>query len=181
MGRLMGLQMALALALDDVLPTQTIGSAFVGNGVPGGRPFGRGECIIYPYAEFADFGETLDPPVGWPSVSALIIESSTGTIICRAGQLLVKGYSAEDYRLVLNLTGWDWRGNLDLPACESVIDPVFPMSEELAAIAIRNEGDDAWRNPQTGQVIDTSLAGEYLLLECHGALEDLLAVRTAGY
>jgi hypothetical protein len=58
--RLMELQIPPAQALDDVVPTQTIGSAFAGNGVPGGRPFGRGGCIIYPYAEFAGFGETED-------------------------------------------------------------------------------------------------------------------------
>jgi hypothetical protein len=136
--------------------------------------------MIYPYVEFAGFVEILDPPVIWPSGSALIIESSTGTLVCRAGQLLVKGFSAEDCHLVLNITGWDLCANQGLPACEIVIDLVFPMSEKLRAIAVRNEGDDAWRNPQTGQVIDTSLTGEYLLLADNGALKSRLAVRTAG-
>ena len=136
--------------------------------------------MIYPYAEVAGFVETLDPHVSWPSEIALIIESSTGTIVYHAGQLLVKGFSAEDYRLVLKITGWDLRANLGLPACEIVINPVFPMSEELAAIAVRNEGDEAWRNPQTGRVIDNSMIGEYLLLADHGALESCLAVHTTG-
>jgi hypothetical protein len=35
--RLMELQMPPALVLDDVLPPQTIGTAFIGPGVPGGR------------------------------------------------------------------------------------------------------------------------------------------------
>jgi hypothetical protein len=52
--------------------------------------------LIYPYEDFIDFLGSLDPPVIWPSGSALIIESSTGTIVCRAVQLLVKGCSAVD-------------------------------------------------------------------------------------
>ena len=63
--------------------------------------------MIYPYAVFVDFLGGLDPPVVCPAGGALIIESSTRTLVCRAAQLLVKGYSASDYRLVLNITGWD--------------------------------------------------------------------------
>jgi hypothetical protein len=61
-----------------------------------------------------------------------------------------------------------------------VVDPVFPISPELQAIAVRNEGEDDWRNPQTGQVIDTSLTGEYLLLRDSGEFKSHLAVRTGG-
>jgi hypothetical protein len=96
MNRLMGLQMEPALTIDDVLPAQTIESAFAGSGVLGARSFGQGGYKIYPYAVLAYFGATLDPPLGWPPVSALVIQSSSGTIICRDGQLLVKGYSGAD-------------------------------------------------------------------------------------
>jgi hypothetical protein len=50
------------------------------------------------------------------------------------------------------------------------VDPVFPISPELQAIAVRDEGENAWRNTQTGQIIDTSLTGEYLLLRDSGEL-----------
>ena len=136
--------------------------------------------MIYPYAVFVDFLGGLDPPVIWPSESALVIESSTGTLVCRAAQLLVKGYSASDYRLVLNITGWDLQANLDLPECMIAVNPVFPISPELHAIAVRDEGEDAWRNTQTGQIIDTSLTGEYLLLRDSGELARRLVARTAG-
>jgi hypothetical protein len=64
MTRLMGLQMEPAQTIDDALPAQTTESAFVGNGIPGARSFGRGGCKFYAYAVFAAFGATLNPPLG---------------------------------------------------------------------------------------------------------------------
>jgi hypothetical protein len=168
-----------APALADVPPPRTVETAFAGSGVLGGRAYGNG-CIIYSYAVFVDYLGGLDPPVIWPAGNALIIKSSTGTLVCRASQLLVKGYSAADYRLVLNITGWDLQANLDLPECMIVVNPVFPLSPELLAIAVRDEGEDAWRNTQTGRIIDTSLNGEYLLLRDSGELARRLVARTAG-
>ena len=105
-------------ALPDVLPPRTVGTLFVGAGVPGGRVYGRNGCRIYSYAACAEYLMSLEPPVVWPTESALIIDSSTGSIVCRAAQLLVKGYSAENWRLVLNITGWDLQANLGLPDCD---------------------------------------------------------------
>jgi hypothetical protein len=39
--RLMELQMPPLSVLDDVLPPRTVGTAFIGPGVPGGRSYGR--------------------------------------------------------------------------------------------------------------------------------------------
>ena len=152
------------LALTDVLPPRTVETAFAGAGAPGGRTFGNG-CIMYSFSDFADFLMSLDTPVVWPTERALIIDSSTGSIVCRASQLLVKGYSAADFRLVLNITGWDLQANLGVPDCMMVTNPVFPISP---AIAVRDEDGEAWWNTQTGRIIDTSLTGEYLLLQGSG-------------
>jgi hypothetical protein len=43
----------------------------------------------------------------------------------------VKGYSAADFHLVLNITGWDLQANLDLPERMIVVNPVFAISPEL--------------------------------------------------
>jgi hypothetical protein len=167
------------LALADVLPPRTIETAFAGAGVLGGRAYGNG-CIIYSYVDFADYLMSLDTPVVWPTESALIIDSSAGSIVCRASQLLVKGYSAADFRLVLNITGWDLQANMGLPDCMMVNNPVFPISSELRAIAVRDEDGEAWWNTQTGRIIDTNLTGDYLLLRGSGKPARRPVARTSG-
>ena len=169
-----------ALLLLDVPPPRTVETLFAGAGVPGGRSYGRNGCRMYSYAACAEYLMSLETPVVWPTESALIIDSSTGSIVCRAAQLLVKGYSAENWRLVLNITGWDLQANLSLPDCVMVTDPVLPMSPDLRAIAAQDE-DGAWRNSQTGQIIDTSLTGDYLLLRESGKPARRPVARTTGF
>ena len=106
----------------------------------------------------------------------MILDATSGTVICRAGQLRIKGFVAASglkMRLFLDISDWDLEESLELPACDIAGNVQFPMPHELQQIAIRDAlaeevGEEIWFNPQTGKRIDLRVPGEYLILRAQG-------------
>ena len=151
----------------------TLNMAFEANGIPGG--FRMGRFHIYEYPILQAYLAALPSPINWPPAESLILDAASGTVICQARQLRIKGFVAASgltMRLFLDISDWDLATSLELPACDRVMNVEFPMSYELQQIAILMEeaGEEFWFNPQTDKRIDLRVPGEYLILQAQGVL-----------
>ena len=93
--------MVLAVILD---------RAFENAGVPGSYRLGGYYVYDYPYAVIQAYCVALPNPIDWPPPESVIMDATTGTVICRAAQLRIKGFVAAgvlQMRLYLNISGWD--------------------------------------------------------------------------
>ena len=133
-----------------------------------------GRFYIYAYPILQAYMAALPSPIHWPHAESLILDATSGTVICQAGQLRIKGFVATSgltMRLFLDISDWDLQASPELPACDRARNVEFPMSYELQQIAILAEeaGEEFWFNPQIDKRIDLRVPGEYLILRAQGA------------
>ena len=70
----------------------TLDMAFEAAGIPGVSRVGR--FHIYEYPILQAYLAASPSPINWPPAESLILDAASGTVICQARQLRIKGFVA---------------------------------------------------------------------------------------